>query len=230
MILKKLTHPVSDVEKALLICEIKQQKKAHGISEESCRQAPKPEVTERSLLLIIWPHVRVTYQWMGKSHWKLRTCPVHVPPFLSRCVPQLNMDSLAFSRYPVRTVGFIYLQNVERTGFAAKPSLNTTKPASESWKFILKIQTNGTMHLTKKENKNSAGSWHWASGITVNGVHGHGLLHQSSCLAHFLNIYLIGVCKPNKMLGELSLTWTLLSFSSTERSPPLIENLPGDAR
>lgn len=37
----ELTHPVPDIKKALLICEIKEQQKAHGIPEERCGQTAK---------------------------------------------------------------------------------------------------------------------------------------------------------------------------------------------
>ena len=37
------THPVPDVEKALLIGQVEHQQKAHGVSEESCSEAAEPE-------------------------------------------------------------------------------------------------------------------------------------------------------------------------------------------
>jgi len=38
------THPVSDVEETLLICEIKQEDETHRISKESCCQTSEPEI------------------------------------------------------------------------------------------------------------------------------------------------------------------------------------------
>ena len=37
------THPVPDVEETLLIGQVEHQQKAHGVSEESCREAAEPE-------------------------------------------------------------------------------------------------------------------------------------------------------------------------------------------
>lgn len=45
---KSHTYPVPDIQKALLICQIKEQKKPHGISEESCSQATKPRPAKRN--------------------------------------------------------------------------------------------------------------------------------------------------------------------------------------
>lgn len=42
----RLTHPVSDVEETLLVCEVKQEEEAHCVSEESSRQTPKPEIIQ----------------------------------------------------------------------------------------------------------------------------------------------------------------------------------------
>lgn len=37
------THPVPDVEETLLIGQVEHQQEAHGVSEESCSEAAKPE-------------------------------------------------------------------------------------------------------------------------------------------------------------------------------------------
>lgn len=41
--IRRRTHPVSDVEETLLVCEIKQEKETHCISKKSRCQTPKPE-------------------------------------------------------------------------------------------------------------------------------------------------------------------------------------------
>lgn len=42
---KKHTHPVSDVNKTLLICQVKEEEEAHRISEEGCCQTTEPTET-----------------------------------------------------------------------------------------------------------------------------------------------------------------------------------------
>lgn len=41
------THPVSDVEETLLVCEVEEEEETHRISEESSRQTSKPEIRGR---------------------------------------------------------------------------------------------------------------------------------------------------------------------------------------
>lgn len=38
------THPVSDVEETLFICEVKQEEETHRIPKERSRQTPKPDI------------------------------------------------------------------------------------------------------------------------------------------------------------------------------------------
>lgn len=40
---RSLTHPVPDVEKTLLISQVKHEQETHGISEESCGETSKPK-------------------------------------------------------------------------------------------------------------------------------------------------------------------------------------------
>jgi hypothetical protein len=40
---ERLTHPVPDVEEALLIGQVEEQQEAHGVPEEGRGQTPKPE-------------------------------------------------------------------------------------------------------------------------------------------------------------------------------------------
>lgn len=50
----KRTHPVPDVEEALLVRQVEQQQETHGVSEEGRRQTPEPAKTKRCLTPSVW--------------------------------------------------------------------------------------------------------------------------------------------------------------------------------
>lgn len=69
------THPVPDVEETLLIGQVEHQQEAHGVSEESCSEAAKPEsIKQLSLCSIRLPMCR----FLGMLAIGWRVCPLIV--------------------------------------------------------------------------------------------------------------------------------------------------------